>query len=152
MRQPLGNLTPSILAGRHSPRRAKILTGLALSLAALSLAACHDNLAAATAADANTCYRLPTGTTARKVALAGDDENLETCAMHVEGWRLQHRLPRAVGFYEDHFIYNTPQGITAAAAQGDIRYSVYTRAEQADLDAKLHILIARDNTGNTTGN
>ena len=120
--------------------------------AALLLAACHDNLSAATAADANTCYRLPSGTTAKKVALSEDDENLETCAMHVEGYRLQHGLPGAVGFYEDHFIYNTPQGITAAAARGDIHYSVYTRAEQADLDNKLHILIARDTGGNTTGN
>ena len=116
------------------------------------LTACHDNLAAATAADASTCYRLPTGSTATKVALEDDDDNLETCAMHVEGYRLQHGLPSAVGFYEDHFIYNTPRGITAAAAQGDIHYSVYTRAEQADLDAKLHILIARGDGGNTTGN
>ena len=116
------------------------------------LAGCHDNLAAATAPDADTCYRLPTGSQARKVALSDGDENLETCAMHLEGYRLLHGLPAATGFYEDHFIYNTPHGITAAAAQGDIHYSVYTRAEQADLDTKLHILIARDKPGgNTTG-
>ena len=107
------------------------------------LAGCHDNLSAATAADANTCYTLPTGATTRKVAISGDDENLETCAMHVEGYRLLHRLPAATGFYEDHYIFNTPAGITAAAASGDIHFSVYTRAEQADLDNKLHILIAR---------
>ena len=71
--------------------------------------------------------------------------------MHVEGYRLLHRLPSATGFYEDHFIYNTPNGITAAAAKGDIRYSVYTRAEQADLDTKLNILIARQKTGDATG-
>ena len=113
------------------------------------LAGCHDNLAAATAADADTCYRLPTGSQARKVALSDGDENLETCAMHLEGYRLLHDMPTATGFYEDHFIYNTPHGITAAAAQGDIHYSVYTRAEQADLDTKLHILIARDKAGAT---
>ncbi len=120
-------------------------------------AACHDNLSAATAADANTCYTLPTGSQSRKVAIAGDDENLETCAMHVEGYRLLHKLPAATGFYEDHYIFNTPAGITAAATSGDIHYSVYTRAEQADLDGKLHTLIARDqpptshSADNTTG-
>ena len=116
-------------------------------LATGPLARCHDNLSAATAADANTCYSLPTGSKTRKVAIAGDDENLETCAMHVEGYRLLHKLPAATGFYEDHYIFNTPAGITAAAASGDIHYSVYTRAEQADLDAKLHTLIARDPPG-----
>ena len=118
---------------------------------ACGLAACHDNLAAATAADANTCYRLPKGAMTQKVALSDDDENLETCAMHLEGYRLEHGLPAAVGFYEAHFIYNTPNGISAAAAEGDIHYSVYTRAEQADLDNKLHILIARDKAGVAAG-
>ena len=67
--------------------------------------------------------------------------------MHLEGFRLQHRLPLAVGFYEDHYIYNTRQGITAAATNTGIRYSVYTRAEQADLDGKLHQLMAREAAG-----
>jgi hypothetical protein len=124
----------------------------ALVAAALLLAGCHDNLSAATAADANTCYALPSGSTAKKVAIGADDVNLETCAMHVEGWRLQHRLPSAVGFYEAHYIYNSPAGISAAASDTGIRYSVYTKAEQADLDGKLHQLIAEaaDAGANTT--
>ena len=126
------------MSGRWSMKRVDL--GLLAALATL-LAGCHDNLAAATAADANTCYRLPGGATAKKVALADDDENLETCAMHLEGYRLQHRLPQAVGFYEDHFIYNTSAGITAAATNTGIHYSVYTKAEQADLDGKLRQLI-----------
>ncbi len=119
-----------------------------------SLAACHDNLSAATAADGNTCYRLPTGVLARKVVLSADDDNLETCAMHVEGYRLMHRMGGSVGLYEGHIIYVTPQGISAATGENNIRYSVYTRAEQADLDGKLHQLIAQDaaeKAGNTTG-
>ena len=121
-------------------------------LVALSatLAACHDNLAAATAADANTCYRLPAGSTAKKVALADNDENLETCAMHLEGYRLQHKLPSATGFYEAHYIYNSPSGISAAASDTGIHYSVYTKAEQADLDAKLHQLINQADAGGAT--
>ena len=119
---------------------------LLLALTAL-LAACHDNLAAATAADTDTCYRLPTGSMAKKVALADNDENLETCAMHLEGYRLQHKLSSAIGFYEAHYIYNSPAGITAAASDTGIHYSVYTRAEQADLDAKLHQLINQADAG-----
>ncbi len=117
---------------------------LALAAASASLAACHDNLSAATAADGNTCYRLPTGAPARKVVLSADDDNLETCAMHVEGYRLMHRQGGSVGLYEGHIIYVTPQGISAATGENNIRYSVYTRAEQADLDGKLHQLIAQD--------
>ena len=86
------------------------------------------------------------------MALADDDENLETCAMHLEGYRLQHRLAQAVGFYEAHYIYNSPAGISAAASDTGIRYSVYTKAEQADLDGKLRQLINQANaSGNTVG-
>ena len=129
----------------------RVRSALLLLGAAFLLAGCRDNLSAATAADANACYRLPAGALAKKVALADDDENLETCAMHLEGYRLQHKLPQAVGFYEAHYIYNSPAGISAASTQTGIRYSVYTRAEQADLDGKLHQLITQaDASGNTT--
>ena len=85
------------------------------------------------------------------MAIGAQDENLETCAMHLEGYRLQHRMAAATGLYEDHYIYNTPGGITAAATTNGIRYSVYTRAEQADLDGKLRQLIsAAAASGNTT--
>ena len=147
---------PLARRGSNSRRRSRTAV-LVLACAAL-LAACHDNLSAATAADANTCYALQGGAKTRKLAISGDDENLETCAMHVEGYRLLHKLPAATGFYEDHYIFNTPAGISAATSRGDIHYSVYTRAEQADLDNKLHILIARDQAGgeaadaNATGN
>jgi hypothetical protein len=129
----------------------RALRCLSFAIIAAGLAACHDNLSAAASADANTCYRLPAGTTARKVALSSDDENLETCAMHLEGYRLQHGQPAATGLYEDHYVYASTGGITAAATQTGIRYHVYTRAQQADLDGKLHILITQaDAAGNTT--
>ena len=71
--------------------------------------------------------------------------------MHLEGYRLQHKLPQAVGFYEAHYIYNSPAGISAASSDTGIRYSVYTKAEQVDLDGKLHQLISQaDAGGNTT--
>ncbi len=66
--------------------------------------------------------------------------------MHVEGYRLMHGQAAATGFYESHLIFVTPQGITASAGENDIHYSVYTRAEQADLDGKLRQLIAQDKT------
>ena len=131
-------------------RTALIVAG---SMALLPLAACHDNLSAATAADADTCYRLPTGATSKKVVLTEGDDNLETCAMHVEGYRLLHRMPTAIGYYEDHVLYVSPQGITASTTTRDIRYSVYTKAEQADLDGKLRLLIREQGpAGNTTSN
>ncbi len=118
------------------------------------LGACHDNLSAATSADANTCYSLPAsaskGAAARKVVLGLDDDNLETCAMHLEGYRLLHGAPTASGLYEDHVVFASPQGITASTGAGNIRYSVYTRAQQADLDGKLRSLIAQQKAGGTT--
>lgn len=71
--------------------------------------------------------------------------------MHMEGYRLMHGQAAATGLYESHFIYVTPQGITASAGEHDIRYSVYTRAEQTDLDGKLHQLIAQDKAKKTPG-
>ena len=134
----------------------RLILALLVAAAAAPVAGCHDNLSAATAADGNTCYRLPTGAPVKKVVLSADDDNLETCAMHVEGYRLIHRQGGAVGLYEGHLVYVTPQGITASTGENDIRYSVYTRAEQADLDGKLHQLIAQDAAekaagANTTG-
>ncbi len=135
-------------------KRRQALLAIAVVLLTTSLAGCHDNLSAATATDGDTCYRLPTGAPAKKVVLSADDDNLETCAMHVEGYRLMHRMGGSVGLYEGHIIYVTPQGISAATGETNIRYSVYTRAEQADLDGKLHQLIVQDaaeKAGNTTG-
>ncbi len=141
---------------RRSQRARRSLGCATGALAIALLAGCHDNLSAATAADGDTCYRLPTGAPTRKVVLSADDDNLETCAMHVEGYRLLHRQGGSVGLYEGHIIYVTPQGISAATGETNIRYSVYTRAEQADLDGKLHQLIAQDAAekaaaANTTG-
>ena len=137
--------------------RSRVTLGRSLVVQTLSglvfaflLAGCHDNLSAATSADANTCYSLPAGPASkaaapvRKVVLGLDDDNLETCAMHLEGYRLQHGLPTASGLYEDHVVFASPAGITASTGAGNIRYSVYTRAQQIDLDGKLHTLIAQE--------
>jgi hypothetical protein len=111
--------------------------------------ACHDNISAAAADDAQVCYRFTTTTPAKKALVSSPDDNLETCAMHLEGWRLIHKLAAVNGTYQGRYIYASAQAITSSVGPHDMRYQVYTPGQHADLDQKLQTLIGRDAGGNT---
>jgi len=116
---------------------------LATALCLAPLAACHDNISAATADNAQVCYSFSTTTPVKKVLVSPGDENLETCAMHLEGWRLMHKLPAVTGSYQGHYVFASVQDITSSTGPKDIRYRVYTPGQHADLDQKLQTLIER---------
>ena len=120
-----------------------------LVCAVLPLAACHDNISAAAADDAQVCYRMTPGARPKKTLVSASDDNLETCAMHLEGWRLIHRLPAVTGTFQGRYIYTSPQAITSSVGPDDMRYRLFTPGQHADLDQKLQILIARDAPQNT---
>jgi hypothetical protein len=131
--------------------------GLVLTLAAAALlAGCNDNLSKAAAGDAQVCYRFSDAASGKKVLVSAPDENLETCAMHLEGWRMMHGLPKVNGFYQSHYVFTSATDISSSAGPRDIRYRVYTPGQHADLDQKLQTLIDQDaqtNAGaNTTAN
>jgi hypothetical protein len=123
---------------------------LALTLAgATLLAACHDNLSAAAAGDAQVCYRFTDGAPSKKVLVSAPDENLETCAMHLEGWRMMHKLAVVNGAYQGRYVFASARDISSSLGPRDIRYRVYTPGQHADLDQKLQTLI--DQNPPTTG-
>jgi hypothetical protein len=131
--------------------------GLVLTMAAATLlAGCHDNLSAAAAGDAQVCYRFAPDTPGKKVLVSSPDENLETCAMHLEGWRMMHKLPVVNGSYQGHYVFTSAADISSSAGPHDIRYRVYTPGQHADLDQKLQTLIDQDaqssGSANTSAN
>ena len=121
--------------------------------AAALLAGCHDNLSAAAAGDAQICYRFTPDKPAKKALVSAPDENLETCAMHLEGWRMIHKLPVVNGSYQGHYVFTSATDISSSIGPHDIRYRVYTPGQHADLDQKLQTLIDRDaESSNAAGN
>lgn len=131
--------------------------GLASSMAgAALLAGCHDNLSAAAAGDAQICYRFaadtPGATPGKKILVSAPDENLETCAMHLEGWRMMHKLPTVNGTYQGHYVYASATDISSSIGPHDIRYRVYTPGQHADLDQKLQTLIDQDAQSGNSAN
>jgi hypothetical protein len=119
--------------------------GLVLTMAgAALLAGCHDNISAAAAGDAQICYRFTADRPAKKALVSSPDENLETCAMHLEGWRMMHKLPTVNGSYQGRYVYTSATDISSSAGPRDIRYRVYTPGQHADLDSKIQTLIDLD--------
>jgi hypothetical protein len=136
-----------LIAKLNSLRRATLFALAAFTLAPLM--ACHDNISAAAADDAQVCYRFVPGSP-HKALVSSPDDNLETCAMHLEGWRLIHKLAAVNGTYQGRYIYASAQAITSSVGPKDMRYQVYTPGQHADLDQKLQTLIGRDAGGNTS--
>jgi hypothetical protein len=125
--------------------------GLALALAAATLlGACHDNLSAAASGDAQVCYRFSAGAASKKVLVSAPDDNLETCAMHLEGWRLMHKMAVVNGAYQGHYVFTSARDISSSIGPRDIRYRVYTPGQHADLDQKLQYLIDQSATQTNT--
>ena len=130
--------------------------GLAAALAGCGPQGGQGRSASATAAvgSPQTCYRLPTGDPNKAFVLSGGDSDLMTCAMHVEAWRLMRRETSTMGYYQGHYVFaSTDGGITAAETLQAPRFHVYTPGQQADIDAKVGTLIARQKAAgaNTTG-
>jgi hypothetical protein len=144
----------------NANRFRSLAVGLALASAAAGLAGCGNgggggggSQAAAVGAP-QTCYRLPTGDPAHAVVLSGGDSDLMTCAMHVEAWRLMKGQGSVTGLYQGRYVFASADGgITSSETLQAPRFHVYTPGQQADIDAKVKILIARQKAGGdaTTG-
>lgn len=110
------------------------------------LAACQKPMEAPVTA--GVCWRLAP-------AMNGDQdfrpfadgvENLENCAVKLEGLYLAHRQPM-VGAFQGRIIYVTDQDITAAADGRSQRYRVFTPEQRAKIDAGFKTLKDREKAG-----
>jgi hypothetical protein len=106
----------------------------AFSLAALALAACAGPGAPQ---DRGVCWRVdnPSGKTAF-TPLARGVENLETCAVLLEGVNLQgHAAP--IGAYQGYFIFVGSDAIRSSPSLHGMRYPVFQPPQRVSIDRDL---------------
>ncbi len=73
-------------------------------------------------------------------------ENLEACAVQLEGAHLANRTPM-VGAFQGRIIYVDDQEISAAADGRSQRYRVFSPAQRAKIDEGFKTLQERRRTG-----
>lgn len=105
-----------------------------LVLAALALAACAGPAAPE---DPGVCFRVDSvAGKSTFTALARGVENLETCAVLLEGVNLQgHSAP--IGAYQGYFIFIGADAIRSARSLGGMRYPVFQPPQRASIDKDL---------------
>lgn len=102
--------------------------------AAFALAACKGPAAPE---DAGVCFRVDTagGRTAFTVLSRGV-ENLETCAVLLEGLHLQGR-PSPTGAFQGYFIFVDADAIRSSPSLHGMRYPVFQPPQRASIDKDL---------------
>ena len=119
------------------------------ALAAL-LAACQPqgghsgkSAAAAPAAPQNACMQItsPPGKPQTLRAVAYDTPNLETCAMYIEGLRLEQHHD-VLGLWNGVYVFADAKGIDSAAGLGAARYALYSPDQRQQIDQSLQAQIA----------
>lgn len=105
-----------------------------LLIAALALAACRGP-----AAPENTgvCFRVDsTGGKTGFTELAHGVENLETCAVLLEGLKLQGH-PAPTGAFQGYFIFIGDDAIRSSPSLHGMRYPVFQPPQRATIDRDL---------------
>ena len=103
-------------------------------LAALTLAGCAGPGAPQ---DPGVCFRVDSaGGKTTFAVLARGVENLETCAVLLEGLNLQGH-PAPTGAYQGYFIFIGPDAIRSAQNLGGMRYPVFQPPQRASIDKDL---------------
>jgi hypothetical protein len=105
-----------------------------LVLAALALAACAGPSAPD---DRGVCWQMENSSGKAKLTqLAHGVENLETCAVLLEGLSLQgHAAP--TGAYQGYYIFIGADGIRSARSLKGMRYPVFQPPQRAAIDRDL---------------
>ena len=113
-------------------RRAMRCVATALILAGLALAACAGPRAPD---DPGVCFRVD-DTSNKFTALARGVENLESCAVLLEGLRLEgHAAP--TGAFQGYFIFIGDDAIRSSPSLHGMRYPVFQPPQRAAIDKDL---------------
>lgn len=120
--------------------------GLAMLAGLVLLAACQKPMQAPVTA--GVCWRLAPAMNGTQDfrPFADGIENLENCAVRLEGLYLAHGQPM-VGAFQGRMIYVTDQDITSAANDRAQRYRVFTPEQRAKIDAGFKTLRDREKAG-----
>ncbi len=94
--------------------------------------------------NAGVCWRLAPAMNGQQDfrPLSTGVENLETCAVQLEGLHLVHGQP-VVGGFQGRIIYVTQADITAAAGVKTQRYRVFSPEQRAKIDSAFKDLNQR---------
>jgi hypothetical protein len=121
------------------------VAGLAALLAACQPQGGHSgkSAAAAPAAPQNACMQItsPAGKPQTLRAVAYDTPNLETCAMYLEGLRLEQNHD-TLGLWNGVYVFADAKGIDSATGLGASRYALYTPDQRQQIDQSLQQQIA----------
>lgn len=122
-------------------RRALALLGL------LALTACQPPPLQAPGSP-GVCWRLASAMNGKAdfKPFAYNVENLENCAVQLEGAHLANHTPM-VGAFQGRIIYVDDQEISAAADGRSQRYRVFTPAQRAKIDEGFRTLQDRQRNG-----
>lgn len=122
-----------------------------VAASAALLAACHPqgghsgrSAAAAPAAPQNACMQVtsPPGKPQTLRAVAYDTPNLETCAVYIEGLRLEQHHD-TLGLWNGVYVFADAQAIESAAGLGAARYAIYSPDQRQQIDQSLQQQIAQ---------
>ena len=111
---------------------------LPLAFALVALAGCAGPSAPE---DQGVCYRADTaGGKPTFTPLARGVENLETCAVLLEGVNLQGH-PTPTGAFQGYFIFVGADGIRSARSLGGMRYPIFQPPQRASIDKDLRRML-----------
>lgn len=116
-----------------------MIRAVAVLLGLLALSACNE--AEAPQAD-GVCWRMdhPPGKSPTYSELAHGVGNLETCAVLLEGVRLQGS-PSADGAYQGYFIFVDATGVSSAKHPDSFRYPIFQPPQRVQVDRDLQRLM-----------
>jgi hypothetical protein len=107
-----------------------------LAFAALALAGCAGPPAPD---DPGVCFRAD-GSPAKFTALAHGVENLESCAVLLEGLKLQGH-PAPTGAFQGYYIFVGDDAIRSAPSLHGMRYPVFQPPQRAAIDRDLQRML-----------
>ncbi len=119
----------------------RLLMGLGLAAAVLSLSACDNSPKAPT--DAGVCWRMSTGADGKPAFKIVSDSarNLETCGAHLEAVALRENKADLTGAYQGQFIFITPEMVQSSSRLDGARYRLFDANIRGKIDQNLRWML-----------
>lgn len=116
-----------------------MVRALAICMGLLALSACGQTEAPQ---DEGVCWRMDraSGQSPKYSELARDVRDLDTCAVLLEGVRLQGRAS-ADGAYQGYFIFVDAGGVSSAKHPDSFRYPIFQPPQRVAVDRDLRRLM-----------
>jgi hypothetical protein len=110
-------------------------------VAALVLGACTAEVQAPT--NPGVCWRLTMGADGKAdfTPVSNSDQNLETCAAHLEAVAMRENKTVLTGAYRGQFVFITPVMVQSALRLNGVRYRLFDADTRAKVDRDLRWML-----------